>query len=57
MDNNEATDALIKPGLFTYEARVFTTLIELGEGTTREVTKTSGMPRSRVYTTVKELQS
>ncbi|WP_424006897.1 TrmB family transcriptional regulator [Haloferax denitrificans] len=57
MDNSEAIDALIELGLSTYEARVFTALIELGEGTAREVAKTSDVPRSQVYTTAKELQS
>ncbi|WP_223173920.1 helix-turn-helix domain-containing protein [Haloferax sp. AS1] len=55
MDNSEAIDALIELGLSTYEARVFTALIELGEGTAREVAKTSDVPRSQVYTTAKEL--
>jgi len=52
-----AVDALRELGLSTYEARVFTALVQLNSGTASDVASVSDVPRSQVYTTVDDLKS
>ncbi len=40
---------LIRLGLSEYEARAYVAIVALGEGTIKEISKESGVPRSRAY--------
>lgn len=51
-----AVEQLEQFGLSTYAARTFVALAGLGEGTAREVSQVSDVPRTRVYDAVDELQ-
>lgn len=44
-------------GLSTYAAQTFVALVSLGEGTAKDVSSVSGVPRTRVYDAVDELQN
>lgn len=50
-----AIEQLEQFGLSTYAARTFVALAGLGEGTAREVSQVSDVPRTRVYDAVDEL--
>jgi sugar-specific transcriptional regulator TrmB len=54
---HEAVLALERLGLSNYEARVFTALQKLGDGTAREVHEVAGVPRSQVYGAADELEA
>jgi len=49
MSAQDATAALERLGLGSYEAAVFVALQQLGTGTTREISEVSEVPRSQVY--------
>lgn len=49
MSTREATAALERLGLDSYEAAVFVALQQLGTGMTREISDVSDVPRSQVY--------
>jgi len=49
MSARDATAALERLGLGSYEAAVFVALQQLGTGTTREISEVSAVPRSQVY--------
>lgn len=51
----EATAALERLGLSSYEAAVFVALQRLGDGTAQEIAELSDVPRSQVYGTADEL--
>jgi len=55
MSVEDAVGALKALGLPNYEARVFVALQRLGEGTAREVSDVSSVPRSQVYGGADEL--
>lgn len=50
-----AVEALEELGLTEYEAKCFVALTRVAEGTAKEVSKLSDIPRSRVYDTVERL--
>ncbi|WP_114578766.1 TrmB family transcriptional regulator [Saliphagus sp. LR7] len=52
-----AVDHLEALGLSTYAARTFVALQGLGDGTARDVSDVTSVPRTRVYDAVEELQS
>lgn len=52
-----AIDHLESLGLSAYAARTFVTLVSLGEGTARDVSDASDVPRTRVYDAIEELRS
>lgn len=43
-------------GLSSYAARTFVALVRIGEGTARDVSDVSTVPRTRVYDAIDELQ-
>ena len=49
MDDNTAIEGLKRLGLTTYEARVFTALQKLGQGSASDVSELADVPRSQVY--------
>lgn len=49
MSTQKATTALEELGFTSYEAEVFVSLQQLGEGTAREISEASNVPRSQVY--------
>lgn len=52
-----AIDQLKAYGLTTYAARTYLALVRLGEGTAREVSDVSDVPRTRVYDATDELRA
>lgn len=54
-DEQAAVDALDQLGLTEYEARCFVALTRLEQGTAKEVSQLSDVPRSRIYDTVDRL--
>lgn len=50
-----AVEALDQLGLTEYEAKCFVALIRITQGTAKEISQLSGVPRSRVYDTVERL--
>jgi len=50
-----AAEGLVKLGLKEYEARVYASLVALGEGTVRQVHDASKVPRPRIYDVVESL--
>jgi sugar-specific transcriptional regulator TrmB len=53
--NSKALEALVKLGFKEYQAKVYCTLVALGQGSATDVHKASGVPRPRVYDTLEEL--
>lgn len=51
-----AVEHLEKLGLSTYAARTMVALFQIGEGTAKDVSRVSDVPRTRVYDAVEELQ-
>lgn len=52
-----AVDSLESLGLREYEAKCFVALVQLSEGTAKEVSKVASVPRSRVYDSLEKLQN
>ncbi|WP_158205206.1 TrmB family transcriptional regulator [Halomarina oriensis] len=52
-----AVESLESLGLREYEARCFVALVQLSEGTAKEVSKVASVPRSRVYDSLEKLQN
>ncbi|MFD1511785.1 TrmB family transcriptional regulator [Halomarina rubra] len=52
-----AIESLEALGLREYEAKCFVALVQLSEGTAKEVSKVAGVPRSRVYDSLEKLQN
>ena len=52
-----AVESLESLGLREYEAKCFVALVQLSEGTAKEVSKVAGVPRSRVYDSLEKLQN
>lgn len=50
-------DGLRKLGLTEYEAKTYATLVGLGEATAREAHELSGVPRTRIYDILRELEN
>jgi len=50
------TDGLHKLGLTQYEAKAYATLVGMGEATAREINEISGVPRTRVYDILRDLE-
>ncbi|OPY32612.1 MAG: Sugar-specific transcriptional regulator TrmB [Methanomassiliicoccales archaeon PtaU1.Bin124] len=48
---------LVRLGMTEYEARVYSSLVGLGEGTARQVHEACGVPRPRVYDILESLES
>ncbi|OIB55600.1 TrmB family transcriptional regulator [Natrialba sp. SSL1] len=56
VDNaEEAIATLVELGLTEYEARCFVALTRLQDGTAKEISQVSDIPRSRVYDTIERL--
>jgi sugar-specific transcriptional regulator TrmB len=51
----ELIDHLIRLGLSEYEARAYIATVALGEGTVKEISVESGVPRSRAYDVMERL--
>ncbi|NLH21048.1 MAG: TrmB family transcriptional regulator, partial [Methanothrix sp.] len=49
-------DGLCKLGLTQYEAKTYATLVGMGEATAREVNEISGVPRTRIYDVLRDLE-
>lgn len=56
-DAETAIEQLEALGLSAYAARTFVALVQLGEGTAKEIHEVSGVPRTRVYDAAEELQN
>jgi sugar-specific transcriptional regulator TrmB len=54
---SEAISLLQELGLQEYEARCFTALAHLPKGTAKDIHELSGVPRTRVYDAIQELES
>ena len=54
-DEQAAVEAVTQLGLTEYEARCFVALTRLAQGTAKEISQLSDVPRSRVYDTVERL--
>lgn len=54
-NGSAAADALIRLGLTEYEAKCFVALTRVSQGTAKEISQLSDVPRSRVYDTVERL--
>ncbi|MDS0296476.1 TrmB family transcriptional regulator [Halogeometricum luteum] len=54
-NESAAADALIRLGLTEYEAKCFVALTRVGQGTAKDISRLSEVPRSRVYDTVERL--
>lgn len=52
-----AVDSLESLGLREYEAKCFVALVQLSDGTAKEVSKVASVPRSRVYDSLEKLQN
>jgi sugar-specific transcriptional regulator TrmB len=52
----QAIDSLESLGLREYEAKCFVALVQLSDGTAKEVSKVADVPRSRVYDSLEKLQ-
>ena len=48
-------DGLRKLGLTEYEAKAYATLVGMGEATAREVHELCGVPRTRIYDILRDL--
>jgi HTH-type transcriptional regulator, sugar sensing transcriptional regulator len=55
--NDGIVDGLRKLGLTEYEAKAYATLVGVGEATAREVHELSGVPRTRIYDILRELEN
>lgn len=55
MENEKIISALTSIGLTRYEAEVYTTLVELGEASAREIADKSTVPREKVYYVLRRL--
>jgi sugar-specific transcriptional regulator TrmB len=55
MEESEAVEAFEHLGLTSYEAKVFIALHRIGGGTAREVSRTTDVPRSQVYSAAESL--
>jgi HTH-type transcriptional regulator, sugar sensing transcriptional regulator len=55
--NDGIVDGLRKLGLTEYEAKAYATLVGVGETTAREVHELSGVPRTRIYDILRELEN
>jgi len=55
--SSEAVKALRMLGLTEYEARAYITLLELGEAEASEISRSSGIPRTRIYDVLSKLES
>ncbi|MCC6024161.1 MAG: helix-turn-helix domain-containing protein, partial [Thaumarchaeota archaeon] len=53
----ELVRALRKLGLSEYEARAYIALVELGEADASEISRRSGVPRTRIYDVLGRLES
>ena len=51
----DVTDHLVRLGLSEYEARAYIATVSLGEGTIKEISEESGVPRSRAYDVMERL--
>ena len=51
----EAVESLLYVGLTEYEARCYTALTQLSDGTAKEISEVAGIPQSRVYDVASEL--
>ena len=51
-DERAAAEALEQLGLTEYEAKCFVALTQISEGTAKEISQVSDVPRSRVYDTI-----
>lgn len=51
----EVIDHLVRLGLSEYEARAYIATVALGEGTVKEISDESGVPRSRAYDVMERL--
>ena len=49
-------DGLCQLGLTQYEAKTYATLVGMGEATAREVNEISGVPRTRIYDVLRDLE-
>lgn len=49
MQHSTIVDNLVRLGMIHYEAMVYVALIDIGEGTARQVHEQSGVPRTRIY--------
>lgn len=54
-NEGSAAEALVQLGLTEYEAKCFVALVRVEQGTAKEVSQLSDVPRSRVYDTVERL--
>lgn len=55
--SSEAVKVLRMLGLTEYEARAYITLLELGEAEASEISRSSGVPRTRIYDILSKLES
>lgn len=56
-DRDHAVELLQDLGLKTYEARCFTALSQLEQGTAKDISEITDVPRTRVYDAMESLQS
>jgi len=54
--SDEALGALVELGLTLNEARAYSALLQLGTGTATEIARTGGVPRQKVYETLRVLE-
>ena len=52
---NSVVDHLVRLGMSEYEARAYVATVSLGEGTVKEISTESGVPRSRAYDVMENL--
>lgn len=57
MDKESVRETLQAAGFTQYEADVYLTLVEQGSASATEVAEASGVPKSRVYDTLRDLES
>jgi sugar-specific transcriptional regulator TrmB len=55
MDESNAVEAFEHLGLTSYEAKVFIALHRIGTGTARDISRTTDVPRSQVYSAAESL--
>lgn len=55
LTEDNVIQALTKLGFKEYQAKVYSSLVSLGQASASEIYKVSGVPRPRVYDTLKEL--
>ncbi|MFA5313588.1 MAG: helix-turn-helix domain-containing protein [Methanomassiliicoccales archaeon] len=54
--NDDVVDELIYLGLTEYEAKIYVSLVGMGEGSARQINEASGVPRPRVYDILEMLE-